>query len=134
LPTHVLWVLEPAPVALVHLFFLATQAAAHVTPFPGAKQLAKAASYSSWHSTALAEPRHIFLSAAACLRHAAVAGLNARTRVVVVVDDLTVVVVFGRAGAVLVVVVVGCLGAVVAVVLVVVVVVVLVGWVVVVVG
>ena len=86
-------VLAPAALVLVHLFLLAAQPAAHVTPFPGAKQLVKAVSYSSWHSDALAEPRQIFLSAAACLRHAAVPGLNASTSVVVVVDELTVVVV-----------------------------------------
>ena len=90
---HVAWVLELPAVALVHLFLLATQPAAHVTPFPGAKQLVKVVLYWSWHADALAEPRQIFLSAAACLRHAAVFGLNADTRVVVVVDDLTVVVV-----------------------------------------
>ena len=115
--------LAPTADVLVHLFFFATQPVAHVTPFPGAKQLGKAASYSRAHSEALAEPRQTFLSAAACLRQAAVFGLNASTRVVVVVDDLTVVVVvvFGCTGAV--VVVVGRFGAVVAVVLVVVVVV-----------
>src|SRR5438552_4122422 len=89
---------------------------ADVTPWPGAKQLANAVSYSASHSRALAETRQIFLSAVACLMHAPVLGLNAGTRVVVVVDDATVVVVLGRVGAVLVVVVVMGLGAVVAVV------------------
>ena len=102
--------LEPPPVLLVHFAFFARQEAAHVTPLPGAKQPAKAVSYSTWQSTALAETRQIFLSALACLMHVAVLGLNAGTRVVVVVDDVTVVVVLGRVGAVLVVV--GWLGAV----------------------
>ena len=107
--------LEP-PVLLVHFVFFARQLAAHVTPLPGAKQLANAVSYSASHSRALAETRQIFLSAVACLMHAPVLGLNAGTRVVVVVDDATVVVVLGRVGAVLVVVVVMGLGAVVVVV------------------
>ena len=102
--------LEPLPVLVVHFAFFARQEAAHVTPLPGAKQPAKAVSYSTWQSTALAETRQIFLSALACLMHVAVLGLNAGTRVVVVVDDVTVVVVLGRVGAVLVVV--GSLGAV----------------------
>ena len=106
--------LEPPPVLLVHFAFFARQEAAHVTPLPGAKQPAKAVSYSTWQSTALAETRQIFLSALACLMHVAVLGLNAGTRVVVVVDDVTVVVVLGRVGAVLVVV--GRLGVVVVVV------------------
>ena len=113
--THVLRLLEP-PVLLVHFVFFARQLAAHVTPLPGAKQLANAVSYSASHSRALAETRQIFLSAVACLMHAPVLGLNAGTRVVVVVDDATVVVVLGRVGAVLVVVVVMGLGAVVVVV------------------
>ena len=92
------------PVLVVHFAFFARQEAAHVTPLPGAKQPAKAVSYSAWQSTALAETRQIFLSALACLMHVAVLGLNAGTRVVVVVDDVTVVVVLGRVGAVLVVV------------------------------
>jgi len=107
-------VLEPPPVLVVHFAFFARQEAAHVTPLPGAKQPAKAVSYSTWQSTALAETRQIFLSALACLMHVAVLGLNAGTRVVVVVDDVTVVVVLGRVGAVLVVV--GRLGVVVVVV------------------
>ena len=102
--------LEPPPALVVHFAFFARQEAAHVTPLPGAKQPAKAVSYSAWQSTALAETRQIFLSALACLMHVAVLGLNAGTRVVVVVDDVTVVVVLGRVGAVLVVV--GWLGAV----------------------
>jgi len=102
------------PVLVVHFAFFARQEAAHVTPLPGAKQPAKAVSYSTWQSTALAETRQIFLSALACLMHVAVLGLNAGTRVVVVVDDVTVVVVLGRVGAVLVVV--GRLGVVVVVV------------------
>ena len=106
--------LEPLPVLVVHFAFFARQEAAHVTPLPGAKQPAKAVSYSTWQSTALAETRQIFLSALACLMHVAVLGLNAGTRVVVVVDDVTVVVVLGRVGAVLVVV--GRLGVVVVVV------------------
>ena len=106
--------LEPPPVLVVHFAFFARQEAAHVTPLPGAKQPAKAVSYSTWQSTALAETRQIFLSALACLMHVAVLGLNAGTRVVVVVDDVTVVVVLGRVGAVLVVV--GRLGVVVVVV------------------
>jgi hypothetical protein len=111
----VLLVLEPPPVLLVHFAFFARQEAAHVTPLPGAKQPAKAVSYSAWQSTALAETRHIFLSAVACLMHEAVLGLNAGTRVVVVVDDVMVVVVVGRLG-VVVVVVVGRVGLVVVVV------------------
>ena len=102
--------LEPLPVLVVHFAFFARQEAAHVTPLPGAKQPAKAVSYSTWQSTALAETRQIFLSALACLMHVAVLGLNAGTRVVVVVDDVTVVVALGRVGAVLVGV--GWLGAV----------------------
>ena len=102
------------PVLVVHFAFFARQEAAHVTPLPGAKQPAKAVSYSTWQSTALAETRQIFLSALACLMHVAVLGLNAGTSVVVVVNDVTVVVVLGRVGAVLVVV--GRLGVVVVVV------------------
>ena len=106
--------LEPPPVLVVHFAFFARQEAAHVTPLPGAKQPAKAVSNSAWQSTALAETRQIFLSALACLMHAAVLVLNAGKTVVVVVDDVTVVVVLGRVGAVLVVV--GRLGVVVVVV------------------
>ena len=87
--------LEPVAVVLVHFAFFARHVVAHVTPFPGAKQPAKAVSYSTWHSTALAEARQTFFAAVACLMHAAVVGLNASTKVVVVVDDLTVVVVLG---------------------------------------
>src|SRR5439155_74974 len=90
--THVLRLLEP-PVLLVHFVFFARQLAAHVTPLPGAKQLANAVSYSASHSRALAETRQIFLSAVACLMHAPVLGLIAGTGVVVVVGRGGVVVV-----------------------------------------
>ena len=70
----------------VHLPFLATQAAAHATPFPGAKQLETAVSYSVWQAVTLATMLHIFSCVVASFRHAAVSGVNAAGgRVVVVV-------------------------------------------------
>jgi len=65
----------PGTTAPAHFVFLATQPTAHATPFPGAKQLANAASYCAWQVAAVPVALHAFCVAAACLMHAAVAAL-----------------------------------------------------------
>ena len=58
--------------------FAVSQLVAHATPFPGAKQLAKAVSNSALQSTVAAETLQVFFIAVACLMQAVVAGLKAR--------------------------------------------------------
>ena len=71
---HCLSTVEAA--AAVHFVRFAAQAAAHETPLPGAKQLARAVSNSVWQLATLDAMLHIFCCVAASFRQAVVAGLN----------------------------------------------------------
>ena len=77
-----------------------SQLVAHATPFPAAKQLAKAVANSALQSTTAAETLQVFFIAVACLMQAVVAGLKAE-----VFGGLSVVVVAGGEVGVVVVVV-----------------------------